>query len=180
QGRCLFLGQPDAPLENIQLHDIDFTLHERKSFAGSKKPRGLRSLTDKAANDFSDVPAHFSFAYVDGLVVDGLDIHDLSTGSANERRMIWGKEVSGLRLQNLRERLVTPNEKLPLVHFEASQDLEITNCSPRTNTVPFLELEGDRTSSVTLRNNDFRKGGKTFTTTDGATTSAVLSTQNIK
>ncbi|NJC24936.1 glycoside hydrolase family 28 protein [Neolewinella antarctica] len=179
-GSCLFLGQPDKPLENINLKNISFVLHERPPFAGKMKPRGVRNLKNKALNDYSDVAANFSFAHVRGLYIDGLSVTDRSAGGKNERRFLWGYDVHDVSLNNLRERLPVANVNLPMLHFVESSDVEVSNSSPRTEGTAFLEIDGEASTGFTLRNNDLRKVVKLLETSNGADVINVDDRQNLR
>jgi hypothetical protein len=156
EGHCLFLGQPDSKLENIHLNNIHYTLHKRGSFEGNKKPRGVRSLKDKAANDYSDVYSHFTFAYMQGLKINNLFIKDLSGEEEFERRMLWGYDIHDVTIHNFSNKLNVPNQELPQIHFKESSSIEITSSSPTATETPLLFLEG-ATRDVLVHNNDFRK-----------------------
>ena len=156
-GHCVFFGQPESRLENIQLSNINFTVHERKSYDGSMKPRGVSSLKNKAANDFSDAPSHFTFAHVDGLNIDNLSIHDLSTNPHNERHMIWGYDVNQVTISDFKNDQQVANKKLAQFHFKESTSVEVKSCTPAFSVSSFLSLEGEGSKNVVLHNNNFLK-----------------------
>ena len=156
EGHCVFFGQPDGRLENISFNNIHYTLHRRGTFEGNTKPRGVRTLTEKAENDYSDVYAHFTFAFIKGLEINNLFINDLSRENEFERRMFWGYDVHDVKILNFSNKLNIPNMELPQIHFRESTSIEITSCSPSATGTPFLYLEG-ACSDVLLHNNNFRK-----------------------
>jgi len=156
-GHCVFLGQPDSKFENINLSNIDFTLHQRKPYDDNRKPRGVKNLKDKAANDFSHIASHFTFAYIDGLNIDNLSIHDLSTNANNERHMIWGYDVNQITISDFKNYQLVANKKLAQFHFKESTSVEVKSCTPAFSVSSFMCLEGERTKNVVLHNNNFLK-----------------------
>lgn len=167
-GHCMFLGQPDSKLENIQLTNISYVLHNRYSFDGKRKPRGVRHLKDKAANDYAHIAAHFSFAHIDGLQIENLFIKDVAEQSQHERRMVWGYDVHNVSINQFSNRVAKINTYTPQIHFNDATYIDLTNCSPVVSDSPFLFLEGKRTANIYLQNNKLDhlkqvvEGGKGF------------------
>jgi len=154
-GNCLFLGQEESKIENLRFSGIYYQLHHRQTFEGNTKPRGARSVKSAISNDFSDVPAHFTFAHIDGLFIDNLFINDLSEETDHERRMIWGYDIHNVKLSNFQNEIAVPNKELPQVHFKESSMIEIVSSTPANTKTPFLYLEGTKTKKVYLQNNNF-------------------------
>ena len=154
EGHCLLLGQPERPLENIRFSNIAYTLQKRGAFEGNKKPRGVRSLVDKAPNDYSDVSAHFSFAHINGLSIEGLRVKDNDPNAQFERRMIWGYDVHNLSIEDFSNELKIVNQELPQVHLKSSSAIEISDSAPVHSASPFLYLEGE-TDKIVIFNNNF-------------------------
>ncbi len=154
-GNCLFLGQEESKIENLGLSNINYQLHHHQTFEGNTKPRGARSIKSEISNDFSDVPAHFTFAHIDGLTIDGLYINDVAEEEEHERRMIWGYDVHDVKISGFRNKLEVPNTRLPQVHFKESSVIEITDSHPTHTETPFLYLEGADTRKVYILNNNF-------------------------
>lgn len=154
-GHCLFLGQPDESIKNLFLSNITFNLQTHRTFEGSKKPRGVRSLKNRAANDFSHIPSNFTFAFIDYLVIDGLRIMDYDNSGLYERHMIWGYDVNNIKIQGFSNKLVTPNNELSQIYFKDATNIEINSSKPIKTNSPFLFLEGKGTKDVTLLNNNF-------------------------
>ncbi|MBN2089892.1 right-handed parallel beta-helix repeat-containing protein [candidate division KSB1 bacterium] len=155
-GHCLFLGQPDQKIENLYFSNITFNLEVHRTFAGSKKPRGVRTLQDRAANDFSHIPSNFTFAYVKNLRLNNLDIRDVDSSGLYERHMIWGYDVQNVQVSGFTNSLITPNKELAQFKFKDAASIEINGSRPTASVAPFLFLEGKNTSNVLLLNNNFR------------------------
>ncbi len=156
-GHCLFLGQPDQRIENLHFSNVNFNLKTHRTLEGSKKPRGVRSLVDRAANDYSHIPANFTFAYINGISFDDLTITDYDNSEKYERHMIWGYDVHEFAISGFKNKLVVENRELPLLHFKESSSIQITSCSPSGLTSPFVYLEGNSTKDVIIQNNNLFK-----------------------
>lgn len=153
EGTCLFLGQPDSKLRDILLSDIAFTLHHRNPLEDNRKPRGTKSLRDKASNDFSSKAASFVFAHVENLHISGLRYTDVSKGAQHERRVLWGRDLHDVTVRELSSRHTEPNRKMPLLRFEESSRVEIAACSPGPSATPFAEVD-ESTQSIVLDGNN--------------------------
>lgn len=156
-GINLFLGQPDMPLENIHLSNIQMTVQESRSFEGRKKPRGTRSLQDKAPNDFSHIPAHFIFAHTDGLFIDQLRVIDQYTGKDFQRRMFWGYDLDNVTVSGFSNDLAEPQRSVPQFVFKDARNVEMKLNTPAFTSTPFLLLEGEKSKEIVVHNNNFRK-----------------------
>lgn len=178
-GHCLFLGQPDQHIENLFFSNIQFNLETHRTLEGSKKPRGVRSLRDRAANDYSHIPSNFTFAYITNLQIDGLRIRDHDTSGQYERHMIWGYDVHDIQIENFSNHLATPNRQLAQMKFIDATAIEIIKSRPAAMPTPFLHLEGSKTSDVMLLNNNFKKLGTMVKLGNGFDTSELLQVNNV-
>jgi hypothetical protein len=155
-GHILVAGWPEQKIENLYFSNINYNLYNHRTFEGSKKPRGVKSLKNKAINDYSDIPSNFTFAYVKNLNIDNLVITDYDSSGKYERHMIWGKDIEGVHISGFRNSLSTPSKDLAQFHFENSSAISINSSSACKTDSPFLSL-GKNVSDVTLMYNDFRK-----------------------
>jgi hypothetical protein len=154
-GHCVFLGQPESKISNINFNNISFNLQQRRSFAGLTKPRGVANLTNKASNDFSSIPAHFIFAYVDGVKITDFEINDNSKSQENEKHLFWFYESSAINFNNLKNTQNILNNKLALINFNNVSSIEIKSSTPKSGIAPFIYLEGLKTKDVVSQNNNF-------------------------
>ena len=153
-GHCLFLGQPDSHLENISFSNIQFNIHKHISFEGYKKPRGNRSLIDRAANDYSHIPANFTFAYADNIIFDGLTINDADSQPALEKHMIWGYEMHAAQIKDYTIRQKQANKERAQFAFKDASHIQLSAGIPAVSSAPLLRLEGASTKNVVLMNNN--------------------------
>ncbi|MEM9895555.1 MAG: glycosyl hydrolase family 28 protein [Bacteroidota bacterium] len=156
-GHCLFLGQPDLYIEDISLNNINYYLEKHRTFEGSMKPRGVRSLTHKDVNDYSDVPSNFTFAYINGLSIDNLNIIDGDKSDEHERHMIWGYCLKDVEIKGFSNKLAQPNTKLSQIMFKEVEDVRITSSKPYTTLTPFLEVTGQSSKNIAVVSNDLGK-----------------------
>ena len=156
---CLFLGQPDQKIENLFLTNIHYKQYHHVSFQGNKKPRGTRTLTDRAANDYSHIPSNFTFAHVRNLTIQNLTIHDYADHNEYQRHMIWGMDLENVNISHFQCQLAQPNVEKAQMFFNNSSGISITNSEPGHTQASFLELEGEQTSKVSLMFNDFSNVG---------------------
>lgn len=160
-GHCLFLGQPNSKIENLNLFNIKFSSQQRKSYDGVSKPRGVATLNERATNDFSNIASYFTFVHVDGLDINNLSINDSSENKNNERNMIWAKDTHQIVINDFRNKQLVPNQKKGLFHLQECSSVEIKNTAVAKANV-FLELEGANTKSVLLHHNNFLNVKKTI------------------
>ncbi|MEM9858034.1 MAG: glycosyl hydrolase family 28 protein [Bacteroidota bacterium] len=154
-GHCLFFGQPDSPLENIKLSNINFTVEEQLPYTDMMKPRGVRNLKNKAANDYAHVESYFSFVHVNGLDIKDLTINDLDATPEHPKHMIWGKDVSTVDISGFKNRSKETTD-LPVIHLEDAVSVELSANSPISKSV-FVNLVGSTTADIVLLNNNLRK-----------------------
>jgi len=157
-GHCLFFGQPDSKLQDIKLSNISFTVYEQLPYTDMTKPRGVRSLKDKAANDHADVESYFSFVHVDGLDIDGLTIRDLDKTADNQKHMIWGKDIHQVSISDFKNKLAVPTDK-SIIHLEDASRVELSSNSPASQN-SFVNLVGPKTKDIVLINNNLRNVDK--------------------
>ncbi len=99
--RCAIQGLPEQPIRRLRLDNITYTQQRHSTFEGSVKPRGVSSLSSQTRNDFTHVPANFTFAYVDGLNISGLAVHDVDESGVHERHALWGTRLANVHLDRV-------------------------------------------------------------------------------
>lgn len=154
-GHCMCLGQPDLNIENLYFNNITYNLQKHRTFEGANKPRGVKSLRNKANNDYAHIPANFTFAHVKNLHIAGLDITDYDKSGEYERHMIWGYDIHNVQIAGFANHLASPNGSLAQLKFKDATGIEITASHPESSKTPFVFLEGTKTRDVKLLNNNF-------------------------
>jgi hypothetical protein len=179
-GHCLFLGQPDQKIENLYFSNINFNLERHRTLEGSKKPRGTRTLRERAANDYSHIPANFTFAYINNISIDDLAITDYDNSGKYERHMIWAYDVHDVQVKGFTNKLTMPNKDLAQLKFKEASAIEISASRPMRTLSPFVFLEGAETSDVTLLNNNFHKLNEIVETDDAFNKAELTEFNNLK
>jgi hypothetical protein len=181
-GHCLFLGQPDSHLDNITFSNIQFTIHKHISFEGYKKPRGNRSLINRAANDYSHIPANFTFAFADNIMFDGLTIidADADTQPSVEKHMIWGYELHSAQIKEYTIWQEQANKEGAQFVFKDASDIQLSSGKPAASDAPLLRLEGAATKNVVLMNNRLLGIPHILESGDGFDSSEFIDFNNLK
>ena len=179
-GHCLFLGQPDQHIEQLYFSNVTYHLDKHLPFTGKKKPRGVRSLTDRAANDYSHIPANFAFAHVSNIRIDNLHIKDHDVSGLHERHMIWGYDVHNLVINRFTNQIKVANQALAQLQFKNATGIEVSTSQPTHTGSPFLHLEGDLTRDVILFNNNFSQLDQIITTDSAIDHETIIQFNNVK
>jgi hypothetical protein len=155
-GNCLIQGAKDKPLEDITLQNVRLRVLSRVGFSGRTKPRGTRTLKERAPNDYADVPAHFTFAHIKGLTLENLFIRDEVESTTHERHAIWGLDLEDVTLSSLSPRQAALNERLALLLLKNSKNVLVRGCHAIRSTAAFLRLEGKQTDNVVVIDGNLR------------------------
>ena len=161
-GNCLIQGAKDKPLEDITLQNVRMQVLSRVDFSGRTKPRGTRTLKERAPNDYADVPADFTFAHIKGLTLENLFIRDEVESTTHERHAIWGLDLEDVTLSSLSLRQAALNERLALLLFRNSKNVLIRGCHAMRSNAAFLRLEGKQTDNVVVIDGNLRGVEKTI------------------
>jgi len=155
-GNCLIQGAKDKPLEDITLQNVRMRVRSRVDFSGRTKPRGTRTLKERAPNDYSDVPANFTFAHIKGLTLENLSIRDEVESTTHERHAIWGLDLEDVTLSGLSLRQAALNERLALLLLTDSRNVLMEGCHAIRSRAAFLRLQGRQTDNVMIIGSDLR------------------------
>lgn len=86
-GASLIAGNARAPIRDLTLRDIRMSLPEKTVdlALSSGKPRGSVTIEDQAGSeDYARIPAHFTIANVDGLILEGIQIDAAEASPARD------------------------------------------------------------------------------------------------
>lgn len=113
-----------------------------------------------STNDYAYIPAHFTFANVNGLTLRNLKVGVEQPG--HELHAIYGANLEGVIVDGFRGKQALPGGKLATIHLEQCRDVFIRGsvALPRTGT--FLHLEGRRTQKVSVIGSDLSEAKKAF------------------
>ena len=160
-GNCLIQGAKDKPLEDITLQNVRMRVLSRVDFSGRTKPRGTRTLKERAPNDYADVPAHFTFGHIKGLTLENLSIRDEVESTTHERHAIWALDLEDVTLSGLSLRQAVLNERLALLLLTDSKNVVVGRCHAVQSKAAFLRLQGKQTDNVMIIGSNLRGVEKT-------------------
>jgi len=153
-GNCLIQGRSDKLIEDLYFENIRMKVLSRTDLSGRNKPRGTRTLNQKAVNDFANINSCFTFANIKGLTLKNIRVWDESETDLNEHHAIWGTNINNITLEGLSYHPTTALTKLPILYFYNCENLIARECAPGPATVPFLHLEGENTRHIRVIDND--------------------------
>ncbi len=177
-GNCLIQGRSDKPIEHLIFENVIMRVLSRTDFSGRRKPRGTRTLTEKAINDYADVPAHFTFAHIRDLNIRNLEVRDESNAERSERHAVWGIRLTDVTLDGLKMEQKTPNTKLSILNLTDCENVLIRSGASFPATVPFLRLEGIKTTRISLIGNDLSQFNTAVETASDVPKAAVFQSEN--
>lgn len=154
-GNCLILGWEDKHIENISMENIRMRVHSRFDYTGRTKPRGTRTLTKKAANDFADIPAHFTFANIDNLTLKNVMVEDVGNEQKYKRHAIWGDRVVYMDLNSINHKSVSVDHKISSIELKDCKNVFIKESRAPVSDSPFIMLKGEGCENVNVIGNDF-------------------------
>ncbi|HPI73382.1 MAG TPA: glycosyl hydrolase family 28 protein [bacterium] len=154
-GNCLLAGMPEQKIENVAFDNVQMRVTDRTDLSGRRKPRGTRSLTDRAANDCSAVMSHWTFAHIDGLTLRNFIIQDETDSAAFERHGLWALNVDDFSVDGFHIEQAQPNTKLAMIHLQDCRNARLEKTKAEKLSVPFVQILGKATRRISLINNDW-------------------------
>jgi hypothetical protein len=155
RGTSTITGHPDQPLENIRIMDVQMYMN-------------AEDARDKRATDALRIEA-----------VSGLKIRDLTVNWTEiEPEKKWRsalvlKNISEFEIESFSGRQGLINGEAPVVLLDNARDGVIRDSRATTGSGVFVQVAGDQTRDIILRNNNTRKASKEIVFTDGALKKAV-------
>ena len=159
-GNCLLAGMPEQKIENVAFDNVWMRVTDRTDLSGRRKPRGTRSLTDRATNDCADVLSHWTFAHIDGLTLRNFFIQDETGSAAFERHGVWALNVADFTVDGFRIEQAQPNETLAMIHLQDCRNARLEKTMAGKLSVPFVQILGEATRRISLINNDWSLSAK--------------------
>ncbi len=172
-GNCLFLGQPNDEIENVVMNNVRMRVLKRIDYSQRHKPRGTRTLTSTASNDYADISSHFTLAYMKDLTIRGLTIRDSDRLTDFERCVLWGKDLQEILIDGMKTRQVIKNQRDPVIEMIECANVTIRNCEPDSSGGPFLGISGKGSARIRLIGNDLSRTRKTVEFSGGASKESV-------
>ncbi|MCI0491617.1 MAG: glycoside hydrolase family 28 protein [Planctomycetes bacterium] len=153
---CSITGQPDHPIENVSLGNLQFHFE-----GGGTRELAVRPVEElpkqyPECNMFGELPAYgFYCRHVRGLRFANVQ---LRTTEPDPRPAMVFDDVEHLTLSSF-DADQWPNS-LPMLSLIQTRGALISGCQPRLADGTFLRLSGSGTRRVTLVANDFSHVGK--------------------
>lgn len=159
-GNALIQGSAEKPIQDITMDNVFMRVHSRVDYTGRWKPRGTRLLKEKAENDFADVPAHFTFANVDGLTLKSLTIEDVSTGQSIKRHAISGLALKNVSMDGFRYTPTAADNDLSAIDFQDCEGVLIKGCMAPVSNTYFITVRGESSRNINVIGNDISRSAK--------------------
>jgi polygalacturonase len=154
-GNCLLAGMPEQKIENITFDNVRMRVTNRTDLSGRRKPRGTRSLTDRAVNDFSGILSHWTLANIDGLTMRNVVIYDETPHANLERYGLWAMNVANFTVDGFQMEQAVPKQTSAVIRMQDCRNGWVGNSRAGRLSVPFVSLLGEATRRIALVNNDW-------------------------
>ncbi|MDZ7304657.1 MAG: glycoside hydrolase family 28 protein [candidate division KSB1 bacterium] len=162
-GHCLIAGMREQPIEDIALENIRMVVPSCDEVQGKSKPRGVRNLAaPPPGTDFAGVPAHWTFAHINGLTIKNLQIEVEHESAEQQRHAIWGAHVQAVTITEFAGRAAGLNGELATIHLDQSRNVFLNACRAEAGTHVFLHLTGRDTENVAVMNSDLAAAQNAF------------------
>ena len=158
-GSSVILGHPESYLENLTLDNIRLFLSADPEHPMQKAEHALK------------------IRWARNLKLRDVEVHWEKPASNKWKSALHLEDIQGLELDGFSGRPATAES--PAVVLSQVEDATIRNTKVESGTTVFLEVKGDKTRSVGLIGNDFRKAKIPFQTTSGAKNTEIAAVNNL-
>ena len=158
---CLIQGSPDQPIEGLTFDNVRMRIHSSVDHSTRKKSVGNRNVTSSQI-DYADVPAHFTFANIEGLTLNDINITDETQDPSRERHAIFLVNTQNITIKGLSGRQKIQDGTLATIHLKDSKDAFIQGCKAIPGNGSFLLLEGEEVENINVIGNDLSRANNTF------------------
>ncbi len=158
---CLIQGTSDHPLENITFDNVRMKILSSADHSKRKKSGGSRDVIPSSV-DYSYMPAHFTFAHINGLTIRNLYFNDNTRNSYRERHAIGLINTSHVSVRGLNGTQIVQDGKQSSIYLKDSKDVLIEGCRAIPGKISFLRLEGIGSETVSVIGNDLSELKKAF------------------
>ncbi len=152
-GNCLIQGRAEQWAEDLVFDNVRMRVMSRPDLSRRSKPRGTRTLTERAPNDFSGVSSHMTFGYIRGLRLSHVAIRDEAAEEKFPRHAIWGQDLKNVVIEDLDVMQNASMQDLPVLFLKNVDDAVIQETRTIPQGRPFLKIEGERTNRILLDDN---------------------------
>jgi polygalacturonase len=153
-------GQPGFPVENVTLSNVHISTveHGRLEWADLLVPEKTNAYPE--ANMFGRLSAYgFYVRHAHGLKLKNVSVD----GASDPRPLFFSEDVGGLSLTNLSGTASSPSQ--PLLRMKNVRDASIQSCKAPAGTAVFVEISGEASRNISLRQNDLSQAKQPLETT---------------
>jgi polygalacturonase len=158
---CLIQGIPDQPIEGLTFDNFRMRIHSSVDHSTRKKSGGNRNVTS-SQTDYANIPAHFTFANIDGLTLRNINITDETKDLSRERHAIFLVNTENITIKGLSGRQKIQDGELATIYLKDSKDALIQGCQAIPGNGSFLLLEGEEVENINVIGNDLSRANSTF------------------
>jgi hypothetical protein len=121
KGRILVEGTEDSPIENVAFRNVTMRMTGYEKIDRVHKMNGGAKTSAPGMPDYGPTPAAMIFAYVKGLLLDGVTTVWPSGADTPTRQAIFGDHLNGVIVVGFQGRASLPG--LPATRFQDSNDV---------------------------------------------------------
>ena len=158
-GSSVILGHPESYLENVTFDNIRLFLSADPEHPMQKAEHALK------------------IRWARNLKLRDVEVHWEKPASDKWKSALHLEDIQGLELDGFSGRPATA--EFPAVVLSQVEDATIRNTKVEPGTTVFLDVKGDKTRSIGLIGNDFRKAKIPFQTTSGAKNTEIAAVNNL-
>jgi hypothetical protein len=158
-GASVILGPPESYLENVSFDNIRLFLSADPEHPMQKAEHALK------------------FRWARNLKLRDIEVHWEKPASDKWQSALYLEDIQGLELDGFSGRPATA--QFPAIVLNQVEDATIRNTKVEPGTTVFLDVKGDKTRSIGLVGNDFRKAKTPYQVSSGAKKSEVAAVNNL-
>jgi hypothetical protein len=121
KGRILVEGSEESPIENVTFRNVLMRLNGYEKIDRVHKMSGGAKTSAPGMPDYGPTPAAMIFAYVKGLLLDGVSTTWPSDAGSPTRQAIFGDHLNGVVILGFQGRASLPG--VPATQFQNSIDV---------------------------------------------------------
>src|SRR5262245_34882800 len=159
-GSSVVLGHPESYLENVTFDSI-------RLFLSAVPDHPMQQKAEHA----------LKIRWARNLKLRDVEVHWGEPSSERWQSALYLEDIEGLELDGFSGNPATA--EFPAVVLSQVEDATIRNTKVQPGTTVFLDVKGDKTRSIGLIGNDFRKAKVPFQTTSGARNTEIAAVNNL-
>ena len=174
---CLIQGSPDQPIEGLTFDNVRMRIQSSVDHSTRKKSGGNRNVASSQI-DYADVPAHFTFANIEGLTLNDINITDETQDPSRERHGIFLVNTQNITVTGLKGMQKIQEGKRASIYLKDSKDIFVQGCQAISGNKYFLKIEGDGIENINVIENDLSRVKTAFKFEDKTLKKVLFQTAN--